>query len=91
MRPEEYLAILARRWWILVVAALVAGLVAFLYSNAQPRTYQVSVRLMAVAQPPDYWLDLYAKNKPVWRSTPATRWGRLPLAVTRIATWFRSW
>ncbi|MCM8749629.1 capsular exopolysaccharide family protein [Thermomicrobiaceae bacterium CFH 74404] len=63
MRPEEYLAILARRWWILVVAALVAGLAAFLYTSAQPRTYQVSVRLMAVAQPPDYWLDLYAKNR----------------------------
>uniref|UniRef100_A0A831TGD0 Capsular exopolysaccharide family protein n=1 Tax=Thermorudis peleae TaxID=1382356 RepID=A0A831TGD0_9BACT len=63
MRPEEYLAILARRWWILVLAALVAGLAAFLYTSAQPRTYQVSVRLMAVAQPPDYWLDLYAKNR----------------------------
>lgn len=63
MRPEEYLAILARRWWILVLAALVAGLSAFLYSEAQPRTYQVSVRVMAIAQPPDYWLDLYAKNR----------------------------
>lgn len=63
MRPEEYVAILARRWWVLLVAGLAAGLVAFLYSSAQPPTYQVSVRLLAVARPPDYWLDLYAKNR----------------------------
>lgn len=63
MRPEEYLAIVGRRWWLLVLSAVVAGLVAFGYTSAQPPTYQVTVRLMAVAQPPDYWLDLYAKNR----------------------------
>ncbi|MCX7623575.1 MAG: Wzz/FepE/Etk N-terminal domain-containing protein [Thermomicrobium sp.] len=63
MRPEEYLAIVLRRWWIVLLAAVVAAGAAFVYSRTQPPTYQVSVRLMAVAQPPDYWLDLYAKNR----------------------------
>ena len=63
MRPEEYALIVLRRWWLVLLAALVAGGVAFLYSNAQPLTYQVSTRLMAIAEPPDYWMDLYAKNR----------------------------
>ncbi|MCS7050614.1 MAG: Wzz/FepE/Etk N-terminal domain-containing protein, partial [Thermomicrobium sp.] len=63
MRPEEYLSIVLRRWWVVLLAALVAALIAYGYSRNQPPTYQVSVRLMAIAQPPDYWLDLYAKNR----------------------------
>jgi len=63
VRPEEYLAIVLRRWWVVLLAGLVAAAVAFFYSSTMPPTYQVSVRLMAVAQPPDYWLDLYAKNR----------------------------
>lgn len=63
MRPEEYLAIVFRRWWLVLLAMLVAAGVAFVYSDSQPRTYQASTRLMAVAEPPDYWLDLYAKNR----------------------------
>ncbi|MCX2727841.1 capsular exopolysaccharide family protein [Thermomicrobium sp. 4228-Ro] len=63
MRPEEYLAIVLRRWWIVLLAAVVAAGAAFVYSSQQPPLYQVSVRLMAIAEPPDYWLDLYAKNR----------------------------
>jgi capsular polysaccharide biosynthesis protein len=63
MRPEEYLLIVLRRWWLVVLAAIVAAAIAFVYTNNQPTTYQTSTQLMAVAQPPDYWLDLYAKNR----------------------------
>src|SRR6185312_11060277 len=63
MRPEEYLLIVLRRWWLVVLAAVVAAVVAFVYTNAQPTTYQTSTQMMAIAQPPDYWLDLYAKNR----------------------------
>lgn len=63
MRPEEYLLIVLRRWWLVLLAAVVAAAVAYVYTNAQPTTYQSSTQLMAVAQPPDYWLDLYAKNR----------------------------
>lgn len=63
MRPEEYALIVLRRWWLVALAALAAATVAYVYTASQPRTYQVSARLMAIAQPPDYWLDLYAKNR----------------------------
>ena len=63
MRPEEYLAIVGRRWWLVALAAVAAVIGAFAYSASQPTTYQASTRIMAVAQPPDYWLDLYAKNR----------------------------
>jgi capsular polysaccharide biosynthesis protein len=63
VRPEEYALIVLRRWWLVALVVLVAAGVGFTYSNAQPRTYQVSTRLMAIAEPPDYWLDLYAKNR----------------------------
>jgi capsular polysaccharide biosynthesis protein len=63
MRPEEYLLIVLRRWWLVVLAAVVAAAIAFVYTSAQPKTYQTSTQMMAIAQPADYWLDLYAKNR----------------------------
>lgn len=63
MRPEEYVLIVLRRWWLVLLAGLVAAGVGYAYTASQPKTYQVSARMMAIAQPPDYWLDLYAKNR----------------------------
>lgn len=63
MRPEEIALAVARRAWIIVVAIVVAALVAFLGTSAEPKTYTVSSQLMAVSEPPDYWIDLYAKNR----------------------------
>jgi len=63
MRPEEIALALLRRWWIVALAALAAALVAYVATSSQPKTYTVSTRVMAVAEPPDYWMDLYAKNR----------------------------
>ena len=63
MRPEEIALALLRRWWIVVLAALAASLVAYVATSNQPKTYTVSTRVMAIAEPPDYWMDLYAKNR----------------------------
>lgn len=63
MRPEEIALALLRRWWIVALAALAAALVAFVATSSQPKTYSVSTRVMAIAEPPDYWMDLYAKNR----------------------------
>lgn len=63
MRPEEYVLIIARRWWLVLLAAVIAAGVAYAYSSSEPKTYQVSTNLMAIAEPPDYWMDLYAKNR----------------------------
>jgi capsular polysaccharide biosynthesis protein len=63
MRPEEIVVAVLRRWWIIVLVTAVAALVAYTATSAQEKTYTVSARVMAIADPPDYWMDLYAKNR----------------------------
>lgn len=63
MRPEEYLLIIGRRWWLVLLTIIVAAGAAYVYSSMQDETYQTSARLMAIAEPPDYYTDLYAKNR----------------------------
>lgn len=63
MRPEEYLLIIARRWWLVLITIVIAASTGFIYSSMQEETYQTSARLMAIAEPPDYYNDLYAKNR----------------------------
>jgi capsular polysaccharide biosynthesis protein len=63
VRPEEYLLIIARRWWLVLIALVVEAGAGYIYSSTQDETYQTSARLMAIAEPPDYWMDLYAKNR----------------------------
>ncbi len=83
MRPEEYLLIVIRRWWLVVIALGVAAVVAYVYTSAQPTTYQTSTQLMAVAQPPDYWLDLYAKNRLVSYMDQINNWSFVADALKR--------
>lgn len=63
MRPEEIALAIARRSWIIAIAVLAGALVAYIGTASQPKTYTVSAQLMAVSEPPDYWIDLYAKNR----------------------------
>jgi capsular polysaccharide biosynthesis protein len=63
MRPEEIAIVVLRRWWIIAIAALVAGLIGYAGTSSKPKTYTVNARIMAIADPPDYWMDLYAKNR----------------------------
>lgn len=63
MRPEEIALAILRRWWIIALAAIVAAGVAWAGTASQDKTYVVSTRVMAIAEPPDYWMDLYAKNR----------------------------
>lgn len=63
MRLEEFLPDILRRWWIILLATATAGAVGFIVASNEPDEYSVSVRLVAVAEPVDYWLDLYAKNR----------------------------
>lgn len=63
MRPEEYVRIALRRWWLIPLLALVAAAVAYWYTDRQPRVYNSSTELMAIGEPPGYWTDLHAKNR----------------------------
>ena len=63
MRPEEIALALLRRWWMIALAAIVAAGIAYVGTASQDKEYVVSTRIMAIAEPPDYWMDLYAKNR----------------------------
>ncbi len=63
MRPEEYLRIALRRWWLLPLIALTAALVAYLYTDRQPRVYNSSATLSVSGEPLEYFTDLAAKNR----------------------------
>lgn len=63
MRPEEYLKIVLRRWWLIPLIALVAAAVAFWYTDRQPRVYNSSTTMQVTGEPLGYWIDLTAKNQ----------------------------
>ncbi|HAX25584.1 MAG TPA: hypothetical protein PLR44_07510 [Thermomicrobiales bacterium] len=86
MRPEEIALAVARRAWIIVLAALAGGLVAYVMTSQQPKTYTASARLMAVAQPPDYWIDLYAKNRLASYRDLISTWTFINQALTDMGT-----
>ena len=63
MRPEVYLQILLSRWWLVPLIALSAALVAYAYTDQQPRVYNSSTTLSVSGEPLEYFLDLAAKNR----------------------------
>lgn len=62
MRPEVYLRILRRGWWVIVVAALVAGIVGYASQAGKAKTYEASTRLAVTAFPNDYFFDQLTAN-----------------------------
>lgn len=63
MRPEEYLRIVLRRWWLIPIIAIVAALAAYVYTAAQPSVYSSSSTLAISAEPLDQSNDIAAKNQ----------------------------
>jgi len=63
MRPEEYLRIILRRWWLVPTLVVVAALVAYLYTAGQPTTYSTSATLSVSAEPLSQSNDIAAKNR----------------------------
>lgn len=62
MRPEVYLRILRRGWWVIAIAALVAGLVGYVTQAGKAKTYEASTRLAVTAMPIDYFSDQLTAN-----------------------------
>jgi capsular polysaccharide biosynthesis protein len=63
MRPEEYLRIVLRRWWLIPLLAIVAAVVAYAYTAGQPATYSTSATLSVTAEPLNQGNDIAAKNR----------------------------
>ncbi|MFW6075601.1 MAG: YveK family protein [Chloroflexota bacterium] len=81
MRPEEIVVQMLRWWWIVVIAAVVAAGVVYISTSAQDKEYTVSVRLMAIAEPPEYYMDLYAKNRLASYRELMNNWGFVSEAI----------
>jgi capsular polysaccharide biosynthesis protein len=62
MRPEVYLRVLRRGWWVIVLAALVAGLVGYASQAGKAKTYEASTRLAVTSMPIDYFSDQLTAN-----------------------------
>lgn len=53
MQLQDYLNVIKRRWWIAVIAMVIAAAVAFGYSSTQPKIYESSVQLRGQPGKPD--------------------------------------
>lgn len=62
MRPEVYLRVLRRGWWMILLAALVGGAVGYLSQAGAAKTYEASTRLAVSAFPNDYFFDQFTAN-----------------------------
>src|SRR5919199_119166 len=49
MRPEDYLRVVLRRWWLVPLIAIVAAAVAYAVTDRLPRVYNSSTALIANA------------------------------------------
>lgn len=62
MRPEVYLRVLRRGWWVILLAALVGGAVGYLSQAGNAKTYEASTRLAVSGFPNDYFFDQFTAN-----------------------------
>ncbi len=62
MRPEHYLRPILHRWWVIVLAALVASGVGYASQIGKPKTYEAQTRLAVSTIPTDYFFDQLAAN-----------------------------
>ncbi|MDQ6602968.1 MAG: Wzz/FepE/Etk N-terminal domain-containing protein [Chloroflexota bacterium] len=62
MRPEVYLRVLRRGWWVIALAALIAGVIGYASQIGKPKTYEASTRLAVTSLPIDYFSDQLTAN-----------------------------
>lgn len=55
LRLQDYTGVIRRRFWIVVVLALVAVLAAYFYSSRQQPVYQAGVSVLVTPNVIDYW------------------------------------
>ncbi len=62
MRPEVYVRVLRRGWWVIVLAALIAGVIGYASQAGKAKTYEASTRLAITSLPIDYFSDQLTAN-----------------------------
>ena len=74
LRLQDYTGVIRRRFWIVLVLALVAVLTAYLYSSRQQPVYQAGVSVLVTPNVIDYWtiqaverlLNTYVERVRTW-------------------------
>ena len=74
LRLQDYTGVIRRRFWIVLVLALVAVLSAYLYSSRQQPVYQAGVSVLVTPNVIDYWtiqaverlLNTYVERVRTW-------------------------
>lgn len=61
MKPEDYIRILRKRWWIIVAAVLLTAGSAFIFSELQPEEYTSTVEVIIEPARPDLGLTQSTK------------------------------
>lgn len=62
MQPQDYINVLARRWWVILLTLLVAAGVAYGVSKLLPRTFRAQAVYLAVANRADNGLNITLRN-----------------------------
>ncbi len=76
LRLQDYTGVIRRRFWIVLVLALVAVLSAYLYSSRQQPVYQAGVSVLVTPNVIDYWtiqaverlLNTYVERVRTWEA-----------------------
>ena len=63
MQLKEILKIISKRWWLALVVAVAAMVVAFFYSIAQPKIYETTITILGKTAKPDVGLDNTVKSE----------------------------
>lgn len=63
MQLKEILKIISNRWWLALVVAVAAMVVAYFYSIAQPRIYETTITILGKTAKPDVGLDNTVKSE----------------------------
>jgi capsular polysaccharide biosynthesis protein len=62
MQIQDYLQVLIKRWWVIVLTAGVAVVVAYGISKLLPRTYRAHAEYVLIANRADYGLSIHVRN-----------------------------
>ncbi len=57
MQLKDFLNVIRKRWWLVLIVALVAGATAYIYSLTQPRLYESVVNVLGTTAKPDEGLN----------------------------------
>lgn len=62
MQLQDYIAVLTKRWWVILLTLVAAAIAAYGVSKLQPRVYRAQTVYLAIANRPDNGLNIVLRN-----------------------------